>query len=38
MMLDYESPDLVIAFGHGRGTDHLVACAKRRGIPVREIE
>jgi hypothetical protein len=35
-MLD-EQPDLVLAFGRGRGTDHTVSEAKRRGIPVREV-
>lgn len=33
-MLDLE-PDLVIAFGDGRGTSDTVAEAERRGIPVR---
>ena len=33
-MLD-EQPDLVIAFGSGRGTDHTCREAERRGIPVR---
>ena len=33
-MLD-ENPDLVIAFGHGRGTDGMVRMAERRGVPVR---
>jgi hypothetical protein len=33
-MLD-ENPDLVIAFGEGRGTSHTVGEALRRGIPVR---
>jgi hypothetical protein len=32
-MLD-EQPDLVLAFGEGRGTNHTVAEAKRRNIPV----
>lgn len=35
-MLD-ESPDLMLAFGTGRGTDFAVAEAERRGIPVRRI-
>lgn len=34
LMLD-EKPDLVVAFGHGRGTDDTVGEAERRGIPVR---
>ena len=32
-MLD-QKPDCVIAFGSGRGTDHTVMEAKKRGIPV----
>jgi hypothetical protein len=35
-MLD-EHPDLVIAFGRGRGTDGTVAMAEARGIPVLRI-
>jgi hypothetical protein len=33
-MLD-ERPDLVVAFGDGRGTSHTVGEAEKRGIPVR---
>lgn len=33
-MLD-ENPDLVVAFGRGRGTDDTVREAEKRGIPVR---
>jgi hypothetical protein len=33
-MLD-EQPDLVVAFGQGRGTNDTVGEAERRGIPVR---
>lgn len=33
-MLD-ESPDMVLAFGDGRGTRDTIAEAERRGIPVR---
>lgn len=33
-MLD-AGPDLVLAFGTGRGTDHTVREAEKRGIPVR---
>jgi len=35
-MMD-EQPDLVLAFGEGRGTDFAVAEAERRGIPVRRV-
>lgn len=30
-----EAPDLVLAFGRGRGTDGMVRMAERRGFPVR---
>lgn len=30
-----ENPDLVIAFGQGRGTNHTVKEAEHRGIPVK---
>jgi hypothetical protein len=33
-MLD-QQPDLVVAFGRGRGTDHTVREAERRGITVK---
>ena len=36
-MLD-KKPDLVIAFGRGRGTDDTVCEARKRGIPVREVD
>lgn len=35
-MLDRD-PDLVIAFGQGRGTNHTVSKAQERGIVVRRI-
>ena len=34
LMLD-QQPDLVVAFGEGRGTEDTVREAARRGIPVR---
>jgi len=37
-MLDQESPDLVIAFPGGRGTEDMIARAKKANIPTRVVK
>lgn len=37
MMLDYENPDIVIAFPGGRGTTDMVERARKQGFEVYEV-
>lgn len=37
-MIDYHRPELVVAFPGGKGTDDMVARARRHGIDVAEIK
>lgn len=36
-MLDEFKPELVVAFPGGKGTAHMVAIARKAGVPVREV-
>lgn len=36
-MIQYANPDLVIAFPGGRGTEGMIALARKAGIPVHRI-
>ena len=38
IMLQLIPPDLVVAFPGGRGTRHMVVCARGLGVEVREID
>lgn len=37
-MLEEGKPDLVVAFGGGTGTNHMVSIAKAKGIKVLEVD